>query len=272
MSEGVIRCPAIRSLVTNHQLEHVGLVAKVQDVVHVLSGDQDGELSSDDPGSIANVAGFFAIHNHSMGTKSGGSLRERLRRFREKVTALGAAASVAAGNETDRAFSLEFFKSGGDHPGTVDFFTNDANGAFDAAHFDATTGRFAPTGRLTIDGIAAMIIEANAADPKASDVDLGKSAGEWALMVSALGTEIDVAELKAMYQGDSSRLLAGTAIATARQWLATTVRISKTIAAQKAHTTATEIAMKLHSAFGDDFNEAGDNLCPCIRCSHALWA
>ncbi|HEX7828879.1 MAG TPA: hypothetical protein VF787_04460, partial [Thermoanaerobaculia bacterium] len=171
----------------------------------------------------------------------------------------------------DREFSLAFFKSDGDHHGTVDFFTNDANGEFDAAHFDATMARFAPNGRLAIDGIASMIIEANNADPKASDLDLVKSAGEWALMVCALGTEIDVAELRAMYQGDSSRLLAGTAVATARQWVAMTARITKTIAEQKAHTTTTELAMRLHSAFGDDFNEEGDHLCPCIGCSHALW-
>ena len=271
MPEGVIRCPAIRSLVDNDQLAHRDLVAKVEDVVRVLSGGEESHLSANDPGSLANVAGFFAIHNHSLGTPEGGGLRGRLRRLREKLSGIGAAASVAAGNETDRVFSLRFFQSKGDHLGTVDFFTKDANGEFDETHFDTTMARFAPDGRLTIDGIAAMIIQANGADSKATEVDLGKSAGEWALMVCAIGPEIVVSELKAMYRGDSRKLLAGTAVATALQWLAMTIRIAKTIAAQKARTTVSELAVKLHAAFGDDFNEDDEKLCPCIGCNPQRW-
>ena len=271
MSEGVIRCPAIRSLVTNDQLTHSDLVAKVEDVVRVLSGGKDRELSWNEPGSLANVAGFFAIHNHSIGTPKGGSLRQRLRGLLAKLSRIDDAVSVSKGNETDRDFSLCFFQSDGDHPGTVDFFKDDAGGTFDETHFDRTMARFAPGGRLAIDGIAAMIIQANGADPEATEVDLGKSAGEWALMVSALGPEIVVSELKAMYQGDSTKLLAGTAVATASAWLATTIRISEAIAAQTDRTTIAKLARKLHEAFGDDFNDGDEKLCPCKDCNRQQW-
>ena len=271
MPEGVIRCPAIRSLVTKNQIGHSDLVAHVADVVRVLSGSKNRELSANEPGSLANVAGFFAIHNHSIGTPKGGSLRQRLRHLLEKLSEIGAAGSVAAGNETDRVFSLRFFQSKGDHPGTVDFFTNDANGTFNETHFDETMAQFAPGGRLTIDGIAAMIIRANGADPKATELDLVKSAGEWALMVCAIGPEIVVSELKAMYQGDPSKLLVGTAVATALEWLAMTIRISKAIVAQTERTTVPDLARKLHEAFGDDFNEDDETLCPCIGCNPQRW-
>lgn len=267
MPEGVIRCPAIRSLVTNNQLTHTDLVAKVEDVVRVLSGGRDKELSFGDPGSLANVAGFFAIHNHSIGAQEGSSLRQRLRNLLERVSGL---AKAASGSETDRQFNLNFVGSKGDHPGSVDFFRSE-NGTFDEQHFDTTMARFAPTGRLTLDGIAAMIIESNTADTKATERDLGKSAGEWALMVCAIGPEIVVSELKAMYQGDSSKLLAGTSVATDVQWLAMTIRITKTIGARKALTSLSELAMTLHSVFGDDFNDGDAKLCPCIGCNPQQW-
>lgn len=267
MSIGELRCPAIRSLVTGDQLRHVEFLAQVHDVVRVLSGAQDRELSSDEPGSIANVAGFFAIHNHSVnGNQSGGSLRKRLRRLRERIGELVDAASVLDGKDTDRKFNLRFFRSPGDHPGTVDFFTNDAAGVFDPAHFESTMAQFAVDDRLTIDGVARMILQANGADPNATTLDLGKSAGEWALMVCALEDPISVNELRAMYRdGNFERLLQGTRVATARQWLGMTIRISKAIAGVK-------LARLLHSAFGDDFNDDDDKLCPCIGCNPKAWA
>ena len=266
MSIGELRCPAIRSLVAGEQLRHVGFLAHVHDVIQVLSGGQDRELSSEEPGSIANVAGFFAIHNHSVnGIRGDGSLRRRLQLLREKIGELLDAGGVFVGKDTDRRFDLRFFKSRGDHAGTVDFFTDDTAGEFDATHFEDTMAQFAVDGRLTIDGIARMIIQANGADPNATTLDLGKSAGEWALMVCALGDPISVNELRAMYRdGNFQRLLQGTALATAKQWVAMTIRISKAIAGANLET-------PLHAAFGDDFNDGDDKLCPCIGCNLVLW-
>lgn len=266
MSIGELRCPAIRSLVTGNQLQHVEFLAQVHDVVRVLSGGQGRELASDEPGSIANVAGFFAVHNHSVtGNEGGGSLRRRLGLLREKIGKLVDAGSVLAGKETEHMFNLRFFKSAGDHPGTVDFFTNDTSGVFDPTRFENTMKRFAVEERLTIDGIAQMIIQANGADPNATALDLGKSAGEWALMVCALGDPISVNELRTMYRdGNFERLLQGTRLATARQWVAMTIRISKAIAGES-------LKRKLHFAFGDDFNDDDDNLCPCVGCNPEAW-
>jgi hypothetical protein len=110
------------------------------------------------------------------------------------------------------------------------------------------------------------IIQANGADPDATPLDLGKSAGEWALMVCALGDPISVNELRAMYRdGNFARLLQGTGLATARQWVAMTIRISKAIAVEG-------LEMTIHSAFGDDFNDGDDKLCPCGGCNPEAWA
>jgi hypothetical protein len=64
--EGVIRCPAVRSLIKDGKLKHEGLqTAAVEELVSVLSG-QPRHLAPNEAGSLANVAGFFAILNHGM--------------------------------------------------------------------------------------------------------------------------------------------------------------------------------------------------------------
>src|SRR5258706_14698085 len=103
--EGVIRCPAVRSLIKDGKLEHESLqTASVQELVRVLSG-QDRHLSPNEAGSLANVAGFFAILNHGVpdgAEDDGGGLLDNLRALFHKGGDVRDAAGVAAGESTTR--------------------------------------------------------------------------------------------------------------------------------------------------------------------------
>lgn len=252
MSEGVIRCPAIRSLIQDGSLKHQNLqTASVADLMEALSSRPE-RLRPHEPGSLANIAGFFAIFNH-------------------RVPRDGhAAAAVLAGGAPAGTFDLRLFGSAGDHPGTVDFFSNDEHGRFQAEHFASVMREVAGGDTLTIQGIARMIIAANARDPKASTLDLVKSAGEWALMVCALRTDgsttdISVADLRRMYEErDSRKLTTGSAVATALDWIAVTIQITAAIAKEKGQ--RIKLARRLHSAFKDL-----GTLCPCVTCNARLW-
>ena len=130
---------------------------------------------------------------------------------------------------------------------------------------------------LTIHGIARMIIKANAADSNASPLDLGKSAGEWALMVCVLRadgttTDIQVADLERMYsQADPAQLLIGSRRATALEWMKVTAQISAAIATEKGGVARITIAEKLHHAFGRFNAGSGEKICPCMTCSPGIW-
>lgn len=277
--EGVIRCPAVRSLIKSGKLKHESLqTAAVQDLVRAFSG-QDRNLKPDEPGSLANVAGFFAIVNHGLpeaaGNKDHGFL-DRVRDVLEKAPGAAGAAGVAAGKSTDRRFRLQFFGSAGDHPGTVNFFKADESGEFQAEQFKSAMAEFSDGQTLTIRGIARMIIKANEADPKASSIDLAKSAGEWALMVCVLRpdattTGIPVAGLERMYsQADPTQLLIGSKRATALEWVKVTAQITAAIAAEKGLAARITLAEKLHDAFGR-FNDSGEKICPCMTCNAGIW-
>jgi hypothetical protein len=265
--EGVIRCPAVRSLVKGGKLQHADLHASVQELVRIFSG-QNRDLAPNEPGSLANVAGFFAIVNHGVPEHT----------FFNRIHDARDAATVAAGKSTTRRFDLRLFGSRGDHPGTVNFFKNDSAGEFQAGQFHDVMQRVSDGATLTIQGIARMIIMANdgAWDRKGSTLDLAKSSGEWALMVCALRaddatTDISVADLERMYrEADSTQLLIGTSRASARDWVKVTSQIAATIAAEK-HESVFIIAGQLHFAYGDINHESGEKLCPCITCNPAVW-
>ena len=117
-AEGLIRCPAVRSLVKTGALQHENLeTASVEDLVHAISG-QARNLRPDEPGSIGNVGGFFAIFNHGVPEHA------ILKGVHDAIDG----AAVAAGKSTTRRFDLRLFESRGDHPGTVNFFKNDESG------------------------------------------------------------------------------------------------------------------------------------------------
>lgn len=276
--EGVIRCPAVRSLIKDGKLNHDELkTAAVQELVRVLSG-QDRNLAPNEAGSLANVAGFFAILNHGVPESGGGTgsgFLESIRGLFQKNRNAVDAAAVGAGKGTSRRFDLRLFESPGDHPGTVNFFKNDSAGEFQPAQFAAVMAQVSDGRTLTIDGIAKMIIMANEGrwDKQGSTLDLAKSSGEWALMVCALRadretTDISVADLEHLYsQADPTRLLVGTRRATAHDWIKVTSQIAAAIAVQKD----SAIAMRLHEAFGDINGGSSEKLCPCRICHSELW-
>ena len=279
--EGVIRCPAVRSLVKSGKLHHEGLqTAAVQELVRVFSG-QDRDLAPNEPGSLANVAGFFAILNHGVPEHpegGGHGLKDRILALVRKAPDLVDAAAVASGKSTSRLFDLRLFGSKGDHPGTVNFFKNDSSGEFQAEQFASVMARVSDGVTLTIQGIARMIIIANAGawDREGSTLDLAKSAGEWALMVCALRadgttTDIPVAGLERMYsQADPSQLLTGTRRASARDWVKMTAQITAAIAAEKGQAIIT-VAGALHSVFESINTGNGQKLCPCRSCNPEVW-
>jgi hypothetical protein len=267
-AEGLIRCPAVRGLVKTGQLAHENLeTAAVEDLVHAFSG-QPRNLKPDEPGSIGNIAGFFAIFNHGV--------PEHIF-FRGMRNAIDGA-KVAAGRPTARRFDLRLFESRGDHPGTVNFFKNDADGQFQSAQFEAEMQRVSDGTTLTIQGIAQLIIKANggAWDKEGSTIDLAKSSGEWALMVCALRadpstTDISVDHLRALYsQADTTQLHHGCSQASAHDWVKTTARIATAIAFEKGKDVAA-IARGLHSAYGKINDGDGEKLCPCKRCNPAVY-
>jgi hypothetical protein len=278
--EGVIRCPAVRSLIKNGKLkheEHDGLqTAAVQELVRAFSG-QPRDLAPNEPGSLANVAGFFAIVNH--GIEDGAE--EQGHGLIDSVVSLlhkgGDAAKVAGGKSTTRRFDLRFLGSKGDHPGTVNFFTDDERGEFQPEKFTSAMAKFSKGGTLTIQGVARMIIEANGADPKASALDLAKSAGEWALMVCVLRageatTDIPTAALERMYsQADPTQLLIGSGRATALEWVKVTAQITAAIAEEKGRVARMTLAEKLHQAFGRFNDVSNEKICPCMTCNPAIW-
>jgi hypothetical protein len=277
--EGVIRCPAVRSLIKDGKLQHEELQsASVQELVKVFSG-QDRNLAPSEPGSLANVAGFFAIVNHGVpedAENKGHGLMDHLHDLFEKGGDLGDAAKVAGGKSTNRRFNLRFLGSNGDHPGTVDFFKDDESGEFQAEKFRLTMAEVSDGQTLTIQGIARMIIKANGSDPKASALDLAKSSGEWALMVCVLradgtSTDIPVADLERMYsQADPTQLLIGSRRATATEWVKVTAQITAAIATEKGHARMS-LAAELHHAFGR-FNTGNDaKICPCMTCNPHIW-
>jgi len=280
--EGVIRCPAVRSLVKGGKLQHEGLqTAAVQELVRVFSG-QDRDLAPTEPGSLANVAGFFAILNHGVpehAVGDGHGLKERFLAFVQKGPDVADAAAVAAGKSTSRLFDLRLLGSKGDHPGTVNFFKNDSGGEFQAEQFTSVMTQVSDGRVLTIQGIAKMIIMANAGawDRVGSTVDLAKSAGEWALMVCALRadettTDIAVADLERMYsQADSTQLLIGTRRASAQHWVKVTAQIAAAIAAEKRQSLIT-VASALHSVFESINSGNGEKLCPCKSCNAEVWS
>lgn len=260
MEDGVITCPAIRGIVHGGQLKHEDLKAAVRDLVRVLAGD-DRPRRPNEPGSLANVAGFFAIFNHAV--PQGGLLKQLLQPLLDARDA----AAVAAGKASTREFNLRLLGSDGDHPGTVNFLTIDG---FQATQFEDVMREFSKDGNLTIDGIVGMIIKANGGewDKKGGTADLVKSSGEWGLMVAALGPDVAVDDLRRLYsQRDPSRLLEGTRKASAHDWLKATVRIAAAIAKR----TGNSIALALHSQFGDINEKGSDRLCPCKRCNREVW-
>jgi hypothetical protein len=260
MQDGVITCPAIRGIVHGGQLEHEDLKAAVKDLVRVFAGD-DRLRRPNEPGSLANVAGFFAIFNHAV--PQGGLLKQL---FHPLLDAHDAAA-VAAGKESQREFDLHLLGSRGDHPGTVNFLTIDG---FQAAQFEEVMRGFSKDGKLTIDGIAGMIAKANGGewDEKGGTADLAKSSGEWGLMVAALGPDVAVDDLRRLYsERDPAKLLEGTRRASAHDWLKATVRIAAAIAKR----TGDSIALALHSQFGNINEKESDRLCPCKRCNREVW-
>jgi len=266
-SEGLIRCPAVRSLVKTGAVHDQDLQsASVEELVHAVSGHAQN-LGPDEPGSIGNVAGFFAIFNHGIPAHL---LFNRLHDAWD-------GAKVAAGKNTQRRFDLRLFQSRGDHPGTVNFFKNDPEGEFQAAQFDHEMDELSEGGMLTMRGIAKLIIKANggAWDERGNVIDLAKSSGEWALMVCALrgdnsATSIAVADLRALYsEADTRQLLDGCRNASARDWVKVTAQIATAIAAEKG-AKLSAIARKLHSAYGW-INHGGETLCPCKRCSPEVY-
>jgi hypothetical protein len=278
--EGVIRCPAVRSLIKNDKLKHEaheGLqTASVQDLVRALSG-QDRDLAPNEPGSLANVAGFFAIVNHGLPDGPEDQGQGVVDGLRSLLHMGGDAAKVAGGKSTSRRFNLRFLGSKGDHPGTVNFFSDDESGEFQAEKFTSAMAEFGEGGTLTIHGIARMIISANAADKNAKELDLAKSAGEWALMVCVLRadettTDIPVAALERMYsQADPTQLLIGSGRATALQWVKVTAQITAAIAAEKGLAARITLAKKLHDAFGRFNSASEEKICPCIGCNPGSW-
>ena len=266
-AEGLIRCPAVRALVKTGKLPHQNLeTAAVEDLVHAIS-EQPRNLKPDEPGSLANVGGFFAIFNHGVPAHM----------FFNRFFDARDGAAVAAGASTPRRFDLRLFESRGDHPGTVNFFKNDPDGAFQPAQFEEEMARVSDGKTLTIQGIAQLILKANggAWDAKGSIIDLAKSAGEWALMVCALRpntstTDISVADLRALFsQGETAQLLRGTSQASARDWVKVSAQIASAIAA--AHPIKRlAIAANLHLAYRH-MNRGGEKLCPCRTCNPAAW-
>jgi hypothetical protein len=268
-TEGLIRCPAVRGLVKTGTLKNENLeTAAVEDLVHAFSC-QPGNLRPDEPGSIGNVAGFFAIFNHGV--------PEHLF-FRGIRNAIDGA-KVAAGKPTARRFDLRLFQSRGDHPGTVNFFKNDADGEFQSAQFEEEMQRVSDGTTLTLQGIAKLIVKANggAWDKEGDTLDLAKSSGEWALMVCALRadpstTDIAVADLRALYsRADTTQLLRGCCQASAHDWVKTTARIATAIAAEKAEDVS-PLARNLHSAYSKIDHGDGPKLCPCQQCNPAAYA
>lgn len=278
--EGVIRCPAVRSLVKSGELRHEGMeTAAVQELVRIFSG-QPRDLGPTEPGSLANVAGFFAILNHGVPEHAddGHGLIGRFHHLVQKGRDAADAAAVAAGKSTNRLFDLRLFGSAGDHPGTVNFFKNDSGGEFQAEQFASVMTQVSDGKTLTIQGIAKMIIRANAGtwDREGSTLDLAKSAGEWALMVCALRadettTDISVADLERMYsQADPTQLLLGTRRASARDWVKVTAQTAAAIAAEKRQSTFA-VASALHSVFESINTGSGQKLCPCKSCNPEVW-
>jgi hypothetical protein len=153
--EGVIRCPAVRSLIKDGELKHEDLqTAAVQDLVRAFSG-QDRDLAPNEPGSLANVAGFFAIVNHGMPDgpeDQGQGFVDSLRSFFHKGEALREAAKVADGKSSSRRFDLRLLGSKGDHPGTVNFFKNDESGEFQTGQFNSAMAEFSDGQTLTVQG------------------------------------------------------------------------------------------------------------------------
>jgi hypothetical protein len=278
--EGVIRCPAVRSLVKHGDLKHEKLeTAGVQELVRALSG-QERDLEPTEPGSLANVAGFFAILNHGV---PNGEVRGRgplglFRNLKQQARDVADAAAVAAGHPTTRVFDLELFKSDGDHLGTVNFYKKDEAGEFQVEQFLTIIPQVSDGKVLTIGSLAKLIVMANdgAWDKQGSVVDLAKSAGEWALMVCALRendqtTDISVADVEQMYsQADPSRLLIGTRRATAVEWVKVTAQISAAVAAEKSDAVL-GVATALHSIFEGINARARQKLCPCRPCNPQNW-
>jgi len=267
-AEGLIRCPAVRALVKTGKLAHQNLeTASVQDLVHAISA-QARNLGPGEPGSLGNVGGFFAIFNHGV------PAHVFFNRFFDGRDG----AAVAAGASTPRRFDLRLFESRGDHPGTVNFFKNDPDGAFQSSQFDDETKSVSDGKTLTIDGIARLILKANtgAWDAEGSPIDLAKSAGEWALMVCALRpdpstTDISVSDLRALYsQADTTPLLGGTSRATAREWVRVTAQIATAIAAADP-SRALGIPIHLHFAYRRINQRGREKLCPCRRCNPGAW-
>ena len=272
--EAPILCPAIRSLVREGKLEHQELkIAAVQELVHVLSG-QPRTLPPNEPGSLANVAGYFAIFNHSLPhhePKPRG-LRNRIRSWFRKPLETTDAAQVAAGGRTDRKFSLHMLGSRGEHPGTVNFF-HKKTGEFQPEQFRTVMNEVSDGETLTIDGIARMIVRANDGewDVPGTSLDLAKSAGEWALLVCVLrkdpsSTDMPIAEIEQLYRdADSTRLLAGSRSATAEEWVRVTAQIAAAIARLRNR------KVRLHKVFRHINGPNGVRLCPCITCNPAMW-
>jgi hypothetical protein len=272
--EGVIRCPAVRSLIKEGKLKHEDLqTAAVQDLVRTLSG-QPRDLAPFEAGSLGNVGGFFAIFNHGVPQQAIGERRgigARIRGLFQRGRNAVDGTAVQLGKSTTRRFNLRFLGSDGDHPGTVDFFSDDERGEFQREHFVSVMTAVSDGATLTIEGIARMILMANARDSKASALDLAKSSGEWALMVCALRadastTDISIADLERMFsRADSTQLLKGTQRATALEWIKVTAQIATAIAREKV-----SAITELHSAF-KQFNAGGQQLCPCATCNPEVW-
>ncbi len=281
--EAPIRCPAIRTLVREGKLPHMDLKeAAVQELVHVLSGQQK-TLKPSAPGSLANVAGYFAIFNHGLphhkedAPRGLGGFLHRVADWIRKPFTTTDAAAVAAGRRTDRRFNLHLHGSPGEHPGTVNFFHKDS-GEFLPDQFRTVMSQVSDGKTLTIDGIARMIIRANNGewDVPGSTLDLAKSAGEWALMVCALRkspstTDIAIDDVERLYRAvDSTQLLMGSHSATAQDWVRVTAQITAAIARIK-ESPLVAIANKLHEAYEHINSRLTHKLCPCMTCNWKVW-
>lgn len=278
--EAPIRCPAIRSLVREGKLQHHDLkIAAVQELVHVLSG-QPRTLAPTEPGSLANVAGYFAIFNHAIphhdATAPRGLWHRILSWFRKPLETTDAA-QVAAGGRTDRKFSLHMLGSPGEHPGTVNFF-HKQTGEFQPEQFRTVMNEVSDGKTLTIDGIARMIVRANNGewDVPGTRLDLAKSAGEWALLVCVLrksesSTDMPIDEIERLYrEADSTRLLIGSRSATAQEWVRVTAQITAAIARGK-NSRVGALARRLHKAYRHINSGHAHKLCPCRKCNPGVW-